>query len=820
MYINGVRETNFSTETYPAPNAEASWNRAEQHNIGSLQPSYSNYFDGYLAEVHFLDGLTPGTTTRVVNGVTEEILTDFGEFDATTGVWNPIAYTGSYPGNSFYLDFADNSSTTSGSNVGIGKDVSGNGNYWDSTNISVWNGGTKMYSVGAFSNSLGYGFTTPGFLPAQSFDGSLTTFAGNNNGGGTNTWTAQSTITVTSSLRVYVATGAFPSGTTWSVNGVSQGSTSNGWLTATGISTPYTLSTVSNTLGSSSTGAFFAAIEVDGSILVDITNPGNDSLRDSPTNGDTANDTGLGGEIPGNYCTLNPLQTGSNTSLANGNLDFSNTATEWNTCLSTIFVSSGKWYCETVVSNAAATTLGWGIAKNSHGIDTYLGATADGWALYGNTTSSYTYTNGSTVNGSYCTLANNDVLGMALDMDAGTLTYYVNNVSQGTAFSGITGSVCFAVTAYPSGATSVFNFGQRAFAHSAPSGFKAVCTANLDDPLIADPSTVMDVATYPGTNTSQTITLPGAGFDPDFIWIKRRNASADHVLFDAVRGFGTGATKTLFSNTADVEVTTGIITSTTSTGFNLSGSGLETNQSGGTYVAWNWDAGTSNAENTSGTITSTVRANISAGFSIVSWTGTLTASTVGHGLGAVPELIIVKNRDETYDWGVYTKTTGNANTLFLDLDNSSTPASLFWNSTSPTSSVFSVGAHQATNNNGKKIIAYCFAPVEGYSAFGSYTGGGTNLPFIWTGFRPRWLLLKASTDSADWLVLDAERNTYNVLNSYLSPNTNLGEGTFTLVDFTSNGFKMRNSAQAANFSGTTYIYAAFAESPFKYARAR
>jgi hypothetical protein len=249
-----------------------------------------------------------------------------------------------------------------------------------------------------------------------------------------------------------------------------------------------------------------------------------------------------------------------------------------------------------------------------------------------------------------------------------------------------------------------------------------------------------------------------------------------------------------------------------------------------TYVAWCWDAGSSNVVNTQGSITSTVRANPSAGFSIVTYTGTGSAGTVGHGLGVAPSMIILKNRDTTVNWLVYHSSRRNGynperNMLFLNSTGlGGTNNAYPWNNTAPTSTVFSIGGSDyGQMTSGTKIVAYCFAPVAGYSAFGDYTGNGTaDGPFVYTGFRPQWILIKQTTASTitNWILFDARRIGYNPNNNNLNPNTTDAEFAQALLDTVSNGFKIRSTSTDVNNNTGTYVYAAFAEFPFQYARAR
>ena len=335
---------------------------------------------------------------------------------------------------------------------------------------------------------------------------------------------------------------------------------------------------------------------------------------------------------------------------------------------------------------------------------------------------------------------------------------------------------------------------------------------------------MFDVVKYDGTGATQTIS--GLAFEPDFVWLKMRSASDRNILTDIVRG----VTNTLNSDSTRDEATAtepGQVTAYTPTGFTL-GNNSNVNGSGSTYVAWAWDAGTTTASNPDGSITSQVRANVSAGFSVVTYTGTGAVATVGHGLGVAPQLIIARPRNAVSNWVVYHASEGAGKFLRLNTTDSSTTDSTAWNNTTPTSTVYSVG-NNAANGSGLSVIAYCFAPVVGYSSFGAWVGSGTTNDgaFIYTGFRPRFILLKNSDNVEQWYIYDSARRTYNVQYpdpTELRPNSSGAEGSASLavtLDFLSNGFKIRgNTGAEISFVGRNYIYAAFAESPFQYARAR
>ena len=548
---------------------------------------------------------------------------------------------------------------------------------------------------------------------------------------------------------------------------------------------------------------------------------GNDSLVDVPTNG-AQTDTGVGGEVRGNYCTLNPLQ--SELTLSNGNLEAASYTSAWKAAASTIYASSGKWYCEFVATTVVAYPFVGVYGQSSSALSGILGQQATGYSYNG---FDGTKRNNGSATSYGATWGANDVIGIALDLDNGAIYFSKNGSWQnggvptsgasktGAAFSlPLTTAYAFAVSSYGNDYV-VANFGQRPFAYTAPSGFKALCTANLPAPLVTKPNTVMDVALYTGNGGNQSITLPG-GFNPDLVWVKSRSNSQDHYLFDAIRG-GAGI---LRSNTTGAETTGTTYLSFDTSGFS-SLNGLSSN--GYTYAAWTWDAGSSTVTNTQGSITSSVRANATAGFSVVTYTGNSTAgATVGHGLGVAPAFIISKSRSNSSEWSCYHQSLGNAQSIILNTT-AAAGSSSTWNSTSPTSTVVTLGVSGSTNFSGYTHVMYCFAPVVGYSSFGSYTGNGsTDGPFVYTGFRPRFILVKRTDGVIQWTILDTARSPSNVADQRLFPNlsqaeTVNGDGN---TDLLSNGFKPRTVDSAFNASGGTYIYAAFAESPFQYARAR
>jgi len=327
--------------------------------------------------------------------------------------------------------------------------------------------------------------------------------------------------------------------------------------------------------------------------------------------------------------------------------------------------------------------------------------------------------------------------------------------------------------------------------------------------VIDSPKKYFDTKLYTGTGATQSIS--GLSFKPDLTWIKTRNSGADwHRLIDAVRG----VTKELYSNATNAESTQAQSLQTFNTdGFTL-GTLAEVNANGNTFVSWNFLGANTTVSNTSGTITSTVSANTTSGFSIVTYTGAGGASTVGHGLGVAPRVVIVKSRSNTTNWILGHSSIGWNKYMTLNSD-IAVETNNYFNDTAPTSSVFSIFNSTNVNGSGYTYVAYCFAEVKGYSKFGSYTGNGsTDGTFVYTGFKPAFFIVKTSNATFNWVVEDNKRNTFNVVDKYLLPNTSDAEGTLTLVDFLSNGIKIRTTDNSHNGSGNTHIYMAFAENPF------
>jgi hypothetical protein len=721
------------------------------------------------------------------------------------------------------LKFADNSSKAA-----LGTDSSGLSNTWDVNNLSH-TGGRDYTSEGSTSGSF---YDSAGGAASKMFDDDASSGAFSSSGTATFTF-GGSTITASSSLKVRAfkgdASGAnvLVNGTNISslLNAQSSGGYSTVDITSTLGGAPINLSNVSVVNASGGSGNI-AQIFVDDVALVDGGPWDNDSLIDTPTNYSV--DSGNPG---GNYCVMNSLLHVRLATLSNGNLDVTGGSYTDNG-YGTIAVPSGKWYAEaTVTGGGGASNIMLGVKDVGQTGSTDFGAVSRGYG-YRNDAKRI---NSDQIDATYgTTYTNGDTIGIALDLDAGTLTFYKNGSSQGQAYSGISSSYSYHFCSFTRTTADKlsWNFGQRPFKHTVPSNHLAVCTTNLDDPLIADGSTAFDVDTWSGDDSdprSRTLS-----FGPDLVWIKTRNQTNWNYLTDSVRS----APNKLYTNSNSAEDTApvyGQIDSLNSDGFTLGGGTHATddlsdsNKSGTNYVAWAWNAGTgSAASNSSGTVTSSVKANQTAGFSIV--TATLpnyyTNYTIGHGLNATPHFIFGKNRASANQWDVYHKDVGTGKLLRLNqtaaVDNATANQDSYY-PTAPTSSVFGfVG-----NNNTMNFVWYVFTEIEGYSKFGTYTGNGNaDGPVVFTGMRPRWVLLKNTSSGGegyDWLVYDTERDTHNVGYRFLCPNSNntelrregdTSDKTDRYIDILSNGFKIRNSNANYNASGSTFVYAAFAEHPF------
>lgn len=504
-----------------------------------------------------------------------------------------------------------------------------------------------------------------------------------------------------------------------------------------------------------------------------------------------------GGNGRGNYATLNPLFGGG---LSNGNL------TTTANSLATMSMTGGKYYWEVQVTSSNGYT---GVGFTDGVYTKYLrwNVAGGGWTA-----------SNVTVNISSQTGQSNCVIMCAFDDAAGKFWIGVNGTwfSSGDPSTGANPAVSFTAAAtgnwFPednlnAGGSCDYNFGQRPFTYTPPTGFKALNTQNLPDATIKKGNAYFDATLYTGNGTSQSIVNSG-GFQPDLVWAKQRNGAANHRQIDSVRG----ASQVLFSSLTNAEVTDAAgLTSFNSNGFSVGTNQI--NDNAATMVAWQW------------------KESASAGFDIVTYTGDGTSSrNISHSLGVVPSMVIVKCRSSAYIWPVKHKSLASNNNVFLEQTTATTNVVSGTGSGGlgdlSSSTTFSVVAGTTNSNNtnqsAQTYVAYLFAEVAGFSKFGSYTGNGsTDGPFVYCGFRPRYVLFKRTDTLSQWSVHDTARDTYNAVNLTLLPNASDAEASSNkLMDITANGFKFRDTNADANASGGTYIFAAFAENPFKNSLAR
>ena len=680
VYVNGTQITAFGTINNPVQNSTFGLN----NNSSALLISRDSYAlgrftDGYLAEVNCIDGqtLTPSS---------------FGETNTTTGVWQPKAYTGTYGSNGYYLKFSD-IALTSGSNTGLGRDFSGNGNFFNTNGISV------------------------------------------------------------------------TAGTTY------------------------------------------------------------DAMTDSPTNTSAT---------VANYATLNPVDNpSSSNSLANANLTASTAgASGWRGIRATMaFPTTGKWYYEVTLTSGTNNLFLGIVSSAATGVyhdhaDTFAVRMSD----------CVLRPSGATATGTQAGYAVGDIFGVAIDCSTPTVQFYKNGSLNVTYTSPTfdpskTYFPCFLGNDTGASATHNFNFGQRPFVYTPPTGFVALNTFNLPTPTILQGNRFMDATLWTGNGSlSRTITN-AALFKPDLVWIKNRSNAYSHALWDSIRGTGGNL---LASNSTDAENTYGTLyqnlSSFNSNGFTLgSVTSLDVqNATGQTQVGWQWQAGQgSTSSNTSGSITTTTSVSTTAGFSIATFTAPSTnqSFTVGHGLGVAPRMTIVKRRDSSFgaSWWVWHIGLGDNTSSYLVLNSTNAAATepSMWGTVGRTSTVCGFNAPASIIASGTYVL-YSWAEIAGFSKFTSYTGNGSaDGPFVYCGFRPKYILIKRTSAVSNWLVSDTSRSPYNNFSADIYPNISDAEYSSGITpDFLSNGFKIRTADTTWNTSGGTFIVAAFAENPFKNANAR
>ena len=886
IYVNGNQVTAFGTANYPSLNAEAAINNTLIHNIAAqyANTSSSSFLDGYMAEVNFIDGqaLTPtsfGETDAVtgvwkakkytgtygtngfylkfandssslsaqygafLNGSTQHVsLTPTSAFNFSNNNWTiesfvwpnsqttqvifNYGYEGSsnrsmviyYNGGNLNLAYSTNGSNNTDTSFGT-HNMSLNTWYHvaivrNGTTITAYvNGVPLATTINISTSSIHYPGTSGAFRIGRDSTNYLNGYLhGFRIVNGTAVYTSKfkptttklTAITNTQLLTLQDATLIDNSTNNFTL-------TNNGSITLDFGVVPY----AAPSIASDYSGNYNNWLIGSGGFNVnDISDQSYSVMYDSPT---------LTSATVANYAVMSPLDFAS----ASGTLSAANLnwASSTNVCgnKSTIGATSGKWYWEAVGSSVTSGTIGGRFGFT--GSDT-IAAEQDKFGMYWHPTAGIArIVNGTNtyVTSAY-TYTNSDVLALALDLDSNISYWYKNGVLQYTydfsSYSTIGARVFHAYVWNASSGTPswVYNFGQRPFKYTPRTNHLALNTYNLPDSTIKKGNSYMNAVLYTGNGSTNAIT--GVGFSPDFVWVKNRAAGEHHCLYDSVRGIY----KQLYSNLTNAEDNaTNSLLSFDSDGFTL-GNNTTPNANGNAHVAWNWRGSDSTAvSNTSGSITSTVSVNATAGFSVSTFT-TPSAShsnfTFGHGLGVAPKMVIVKSRSAATDWNVYHVSVGATKGLYLNQTLAAQTSTGFWQDTTPSSTLVYIGTGFAGSS--ETAVAYCWAAIPGYSAFGSYTGNGsTDGPFVYTGFRPKFLMIKVTNGTNEWIIVDSARATYNVIGNYLLASSSGAEGSgYVLVDFLSNGFKMRNNYAGWNGSSENIIYAAFAESPFKNSLAR
>jgi hypothetical protein len=823
IYVNGNQITAFSTANYPNQNQDTDFNSTSAHFIGQL--ASANYTDGYLTEINFIDGTALDATS-------------FGETN-NDGVWVPIEYTNAagYGTNGFYITGEDSTF--------LGQDVRTSGDQVNSFQAAQYTGATSDYTfsdgrveadvdnrairtvdtfTGDFEFTWRYVNMANFVIGLYEIDEDAT-FSSTSSAGNmqsmTDSWYVQ-TSSVASNRDIYYGGTVVVDSTTIANGDVWKMTRESGTIKV------YRNGSLIHTYAQTSTNEVRlviaqgdAAADANQIAWVDNSTLGNNFFSSGLATTDQMLDTPTL-----NYCTLSPIDGyGGKLTLSDGNLRAVPSTSSYCNNHGTFYVGSGKWVYECKLTTVFGEAVGWSPLGEQ-----ISGSSNRGWFMFNDGRAYINTTNQGTLgtslsSGDYRYIfydADNQAMWFAhCDVSSGTPTtlVYENGATKSEIETGDTTNAVFtsinAVDLAPgiwmdtSGVIET-NFGQSAFYTTSdlPTGFNALNTANLATPSITDGSAHFQPTIYTGDgSSSHEINQNGNSvFEPSMVWIKSRSAATLHVIQDQVRG-----DFVFYPNLTNAEGATGggWVKSFDSDGFTTDVN-VQINDSGQTFVAWQWKANGAGSSNTDGTVASTVSANPTAGFSIAKWTHTTASNyTVGHGLGAVPKMILVKTTDQGTNWGVYHSdiTVGNR----LILNSTSAQVAGYWGANSWTSSTFSIGSVRDTN--GSTAVAYCFAEIPGYSSIGSYEGNtNTDGPFVYTGFRPAFVLVKNIDAATVWPIQDTARSPFNLANAQVFANLSNAETTGYQIDILSNGFKARSADTGIN--GATMIYMAFAEHPF------
>ena len=868
IYVNGVLQAlTFSVYTQ---NVDTEINNNVIQYIGQVVSV--EYFDGYLAETNFVDGYPTigGTTYNATTWAALNVATIFGQYNEF-GVWSPRKYGGSYGTNGFYLPFTN---TGNGQNILTYSQDFTNAVWLRTTGVTATgdtvaapNGTTTAdtitYAGGGTAGNYRIYYTSAGV----SANGTVYTYsiwlraASNVNLKLSGNFGSDVDITVTSTWQRFSLT-VTGNGSSilqlllYSPVGDNSAFTVYAWGAQLEIAStpgPYFPTTSAPQSQVNLLGADYSLWPSYGynswvpSNISTTAGTTYDAMTDVPPPSTIQN------VAAGNYATLNPLWTGTAIgTFTNGNLTYTQASGANTSAIATFGVSSGKWYFETTLTTLQAGSdplIGMITPSAQTSTNAYPGQLSSSYSAYNLTSNAFLQkvNNGTFTNTNQTIAVAGNIISVAVDMDNGRIWFGKNGTwcdsgdpaaGANAQFTGLTGTLAPAFRGAGSAGLNCSldaNFGQRPFSYTPPSGFLPLNSNNLPTPTIPNGARFMAAVTYQGATAPNTVTTSstnsgnnplGTTFQPDLVWIKSRSAATDNKVTDALRG----VTKAWITNSSNAPtIDTNGLTAFTTSGFTVGSDTTYNNTTGpATYVAWQWLAGNVASPgnlNTNGSLNSYVSVNASAGFSIVSATaGASGISTVGHGLGVAPSFLIVKpvgataSSTQVFVSGV---TSINQFLALTDTRALATSANI-WGSSLPDSNVFGF-----TNGNtvvaSQAFIAYCWTPIAGYSAFNRYTGNGSaDGTFVYTGFRPRWVLIKRTDVADQWVLFDSSRGTYNLNTPHLLPNSANAEANAPPygMDFLSNGFKCRDAGTSMNANGGTYIYAAFAENPFKLALAR
>ena len=844
IYVNGVRVTAFDTQSNPSSSATSMIGGTSQMTIGRKTPGTTWYYPGYLAEYIFMDGYA-GTAT------------DFGGWDSN-GNWLPVDPSGLASVQGHVLIAQDTGSTIGTMTVRTANAFDGNNDQADgacATHSSALSTATigKDFGDGnakAVNRVKCWGYNGGGFTSNASQTCTISVI-GSNTGLGSDEVTLFTSETIADTTDANAQDFSFENTTAYRYVYIK--------LTQ-GVSNYFFVAELEfyheSTVGFGTNGFHldFADSSAPGN---DVSGNNNDfavggtiattqTTTDSPTN--------TSGDNEGNHWTLTPLQ--SNNTLTGGNLAFTGASNYSNYSTGPALPMTGKWYWELKAVGSAPIT-------SSANYDTYVGVLSTNVAIpsgsqssnanlwvWGNMAKDASGANGQKHNNSSATLVpavnfgDNSIMMIAVDMDNSKI-YFGNdgtwagsaNPATGSnpAFSNLSGQLMPYQTIYADSAT--YNFGATAFAHTPPTGFKALNTANLSASTVTDPRAYWSNSLYYGTaqnrSVRQCFDSTGTAWTPDFVWIKGRSHAGEHVLLDSVRG----VTKVLTPDSNAAEFTdTKSLTSFDEGGFTL-GVGDDRNDSnddGKTYVAWCMKAGGAASSNGNGSITSSVSAADHGGFSIATWTGNGSAgATIGHGLSRKPAMGIFRRLSLAQDWAVYHDglDASAPEDKYVNLNLTNDVQDATWlNDTAPTTSVWTLGTSGYVNTSSETFVGYFFARTPGLIGIGTYTGNNsTDGPYIVVddgaaGFRPAFLIIKeySGSNNGMWFMRDSARSPYNSTDLDLYANSTDEEYTDSNsdIDFTANGFKIRANAGGYNESGAKNLYIAFADQPFNLAKAR